>query len=293
VQSLDSVRLLTRGEPFNLRNVMRRVSPTVFQDALIWEVDESRTTFGQIEKSESFNFAQMSYMGGFDYPDNSVIALILEELSGFAQEWGALGVLADLPEHSPLFEGFRLAGFTIWARQSIYIFAKIPVEDKQASSTWREYQSTDKHSLSRLNKKQIPAFSQPMVPLSRKSEMRLVAMSPKNECVGYADISVGPKGVWVQPLFDCHANNADLLTGLSAAIPNPAARPIYLCTRSYQPQLGNFAESVGYEKVGSQVLMVKQLVLREQVDQREIKSLFEKGSIEGSVPLTQSKNKPN
>ena len=293
MQSLDSVRLLTRGEPLNLHNVMRRVSPTVFQDALIWEADESRTTFGQIEKSESFNFAQMSYMGGFDYPDNSVVALILEELSRFAQEWGALGVLADLPEHSSLFEGFRLAGFTIWARQSVYVFPKIPVEDNQTGSTWREYRSVDKHALSRLNKKYIPAFSQPMVPLSRKFEMRFVAVSLKNECIGYADISIGTKGVWVQPLIDCHDNYADLLTGLSAVIPNPTNRPMYLCTRSYQPQLGNYAESVGYEKVESQLLMVKQLVMREKVDQREIKSLFEKGSIEGSVPLTQSKNKPS
>ncbi len=53
VQGLDTSRLLTRGEPFNFRNLMRQVSPSVDLAAVIWDEIESETTFGQIEKTNT------------------------------------------------------------------------------------------------------------------------------------------------------------------------------------------------------------------------------------------------
>lgn len=291
MQGLDSVRLLTRGDPLNMRNVMRRVSPTVLQQAIIWEEIETQTTYAQIEKCETFDFAQMSYLGGLDYPDKHIVASLLEELAQFARGWAAVGILADLPEQSPLFEGFRLAGFTIWARQSIYTFPRTSTGDNDSDTVWRDYQPADRPALIRLHKKHVPAVSHPMAPLNRWSEMGLVALSAEKKYLGYADINVGPRGIWVQPLIDCHANNADLLSRLSAAVANPANRPVYLCARSYQPQLADFAERSGYEKVDSQILLVKHLVQREKVEQRELKRIFESSKVEGSVPLSQVRNK--
>ena len=116
VQGLDTSRLLTRGEPFNFRNLMRRVSPSVDLAAVIWDEVESESTFGQIEKNEYSDYAQISYLGGLEQPDSRVIAGILEALAVTAGEWNAFGILAELPEDSPLFEGFRIAGFSIWSR---------------------------------------------------------------------------------------------------------------------------------------------------------------------------------
>lgn len=289
MQGLDTSRLLTRGEPFNFRNLMRRASPTVDLAAVIWDEVESQTAFGQIEKKELCDYAQMSYLGGFDQPENKVTAGILEELAVIAGEWGAYGILAELTENSSLFEGFRIAGFSIWARQSIYqLMANTNPRQEQR---WRTSTSLDQHSVNKINKRIVPAFSQPMAAVSRKSENRIVACSDDGDFLAYAELYQGPKAWWVQPFILPDADSVGLLRQLANAIPNQNNRPIFLCARSYQPLVAIAAEKLGCRRVSSQTLLVKHLVLRDKVAQSTLQKIFEQGSIEGSLPVSRIKGK--
>lgn len=289
VQGLDTSRLLTRGEPFNFRNLIRRVSPSVDLAAVIWDEVESESTFGQIEKNEYSDYAQMSYLGGFDQPESRVIAGILEELAVTAGEWNAFGILAELPEDSPLFEGFRIAGFSIWSRQQVYLFDI--AETAFRNTSWQPYSSQDLIKLKQLHSEIVPLFVQPMVPVGRRAEDGLVAFSEKGDLLAYAELYQGPKAIWTQPFIRPEADISCLLSQLNSAILNPNKLPIYLCARSYQPSISVAAEGLGLSQIGAQTLMVKHLVLRNKVEQSSLQKIFESGSIEGSLPISNIESK--
>jgi hypothetical protein len=268
---------------------MRQVSPSVDLAAVIWDEIESETTFGQIEKNEYSDYAQMSYLGGLDQPESRVISGILEELAVTAGEWNAFGILAELPDNSPLFEGFRIAGFIIWSRQHVYLFDITETACKNTS--WQPYSSQDLIKLKQLHKKIVPLFVQPMVPVGRRAENGLVAFSEKGELFAYAELYYGPRGVWTQPYISPEADIPGLISQLYSAIPNPSKLPIYLCARSFQPSISVVVEGLGLRLIGAQTLLVKHLVLRNRMEQSSLQKIFESGSIEGSIPVSQIKNK--
>lgn len=264
---------------------MRQVSPGVEMTAVICDQVEQETTFGQIEKNEPCDYAKIAYIGGLDYPDKKIVAAILESLTAAAGSWGSYGVLAELPEQSLLFEGFRLAGFSIWARQQIY---RLSAEaDSGPQKIWRACSMRDLFDLKMLHSQLVPSFSQALAPLEHNYENGLVAYDAQGRCLGFAELCQGPKGIWAQPIISPEADVSFLLSRLAFAISNPTNRPLYLCARSYQPLVALSAEKMGCPKTSAQTLMVKHLVLRERIEQSALKKIFESGSVEGSLPVSQ------
>lgn len=289
MQSLDSVRYFTRGEPLNLRNVMQRVAPLVEQEAVIWEGEEGETCYAQIEKRQTRQYAQMCYLGCQEEPAPIDICRLLEHLVKSAGTWKAWGVLADLPESSPLFEGFRKAGFSIWARQNIYQLKSISFDDGKDSIRWRLWTSEDINFMNTLYKEVVPGAAQCIEPMTRKAALGLVAYQPDGCLAAYADLEYGPKGIWVQVISSSEMSSADLLKALPAAIPELAGRPVFLCVRSYQSWLDVAMEEVGFSSSEAQILLVKHLVLRKSLERNAVKQLFENSTMEGSLPITQLK----
>jgi len=288
-QSLDSVRYFTRGEPLNLRNVMQRVAPLVEQAAVSWEGEDSETCYAQIEKRQTRQYAQMCYLGCQEEPDPVDICRLLEHLVKSAGTWKAWGVLADLPESSPLFEGFRKAGFSIWARQNVYQLTSTDKNYDKDAIRWRLWKSEDINPMNALYKEVVPGVAQCIEPMTRKAALGLVAYQPDGSLAAYADLEYGPKGIWVQVISSPELKSAGLLKALPAAIPELAGRPVYLCVRSYQSWLDVAMQEVGFSRSEAQVLLVKHLVLRKSLERNAVKQLFESSTMEGSLPITQIK----
>ncbi|HBO34462.1 MAG TPA: hypothetical protein DD636_06975 [Anaerolineaceae bacterium] len=289
MQSLDSVRYFTRGEPLNLRNVMQRVAPFVEQAAFSWEGEDGESCYAQIEKRQTRQYAQMCYLGCQEESDPVNICRLLEHLIKSAGAWKAWGVLADITEPSPLFEGFRKAGFTIWARQNIYHLSSQQKEYNEEEIRWRLWSSEDIGFMNALYKEIVPGAVQCIEPMTRKTALGLVAYQPKGHLVAYADLEYGPKGVWVQMVSSPEVRSAGLLQSLPRAIPELAGRQVYLCVRSYQPWLDAGMEETGYSGSEAQVLLVKHLVLRKSLERSAVKQIFESSTMEGSLPITQIK----
>lgn len=287
MQSLDTVRFFTRGEPLNLRNVMQRVAVLVEQEAFIWEGEDGQSCYGQIEKRQSRPYAQMCFVVCQEEADPLVLCRVLEPLVESAGAWQAWGVLADLPEGSPLFEGFRKAGFRIWARQKIYNLTQTKGQSVETELQWRSWNSTDISSMRVLYREIVPASVQLIEPITRKSAIGMVLTQANGNLSAYADLEYGPKGVWAQMLVDPQVDPTDLLISLPQAIPELLGRPVYLCVRSYQPWVETALENAGYAPQEAQILLIKHLVLRSQVEQRAVKAIFESGGMEGSLPITQ------
>jgi len=268
---------------------MQRVAPLVEQAAISWENEEGQSCYGQIEKRQTRLYAQMCFLGYQEGLDSINICRLIEHLVKSAGDWKAWGVLADLPEDSPLYEGFRKAGFTIWARQNIY---QLNLKDHYYNNPtlkWRLWTSDDISTLIVLYKEVVPGAVQCIEPITRKAALGLVAFQPDGKLAAYADLEYGPKGVWVQVTISPEVRAADLLNSLADAIPELFGRSVYLCVRSYQPWLDAAMEETGNLKKESQILLVKHLVLRKSLERYAVKKIFENSNMEGSLPITQSK----
>ncbi len=285
LQSLDAIRFFTRGEPLNLRNVMQRVTLGVEQVAALLQASDYGC-YGQIEKRQTRQFAQMCYLGTLEDPEPEIISKLLEYLITIAGEWESLGVVADLPEISPLFEGFRKAGFTIWARQKVYNLSTSEIKKNDGELKWRTWTPNDFSAMYALYKEVIPCVVQSIEPLPRSSMPGLVAYQLNGSLAAYADLVYGPKGIWVQLTASPEAPANGFAESLTQAIPDIYGRPLYISVRSYLPWVESSIEDSGYIHQESQVLLVKHLTLRRQLERSNVKKIFEQSGMEGSLPIT-------
>lgn len=270
-----------------LRNVMRSVAPLVDREAMIWEGEEE-LCFGQIEKGQNKKYAQLSYLGCSENIQPLTVCRLLEPLVKEAGDWKALGVLADLPEGSALFEGFRKAGFVIWARQKVF---KLNLQDMPRSSmySWRAGTEFDKLAIVNLSKEVVPAAVQLIDCMSDKSADALVAYQKDGRLGAFAILEYGPKGVWASMTVHPDADTEALLSSLVQEVSDVLDRPIYLAVRSYQPHLENTVLRMGFGASENQILLVKHLVLRRALDPNQVKQIFETGSFEGSTTFSGEK----
>lgn len=268
---------------------MQRVAPLVEQAAIAWEGEQGESCYGQIEKRQVRRYAQMCFLGCQEETDPLNICCLLESLVKSAGNWKAWGVLADLPEPSSLMEGFRKAGFTIWARQNIYQLDSKNKESPSLSNPWRLWTSDDIAAVNALYKEVVPSLVQYVEPMSREAALGLVSFHQDGRLAGFADLEYGPKGVWVQVTTAPDVDATNLLHALPSAIPELFGRPVYLCVRSYMPWLDTALENEGVSKSEPQILLVKHLVLRKTLELSTVQKIFESKNMEGSLPITRVK----
>lgn len=140
-----------------------------------------------------------------------------------------------------------------------------------------------------LYKEVVPSAVQCIEPMTRKAALGLVAYQPDGGLAAYADLEYGPKGIWVEVITSPEVRSAGLLQSLPTAIPELAGRPVYLCVRSYQAWLDAVMHEVGFARSEAQILLVKHLVLRKSLERLAVKQIFDSSTMEGSLPITQTK----
>ena len=291
LQSLDYLRLVTRGEPFNLRNLMHSISPPIEQYVGYCDNDPERPCYAQVISRVDETQGQLTFLGACDDADQSDIASLLENLIANAGNWGTHYITCDLPANSPHLTGFKKAGFLTWANQTVFRLAPAVLEGSKPEFVWRTWNANDMRAMTSLYRGVVPGLFQPIEPITRKAALGLVLYHPEGELLGYADLDYGPKGVWVQPVLSPEANDPQILSDLQRAIPELYSRPAFLAVRSYQPWLASLAAQVPGEVQGSQLLMVRYLVRQLKVAEPQAFALYETGNIERSMPVSQIRQK--
>lgn len=291
LQSLDYLRLVTRGEPFTLRNLMHSISPPVEQYIAYCDNDPERPCYAQVISRVDETQGQLTFLGALADTDQSDIACLLENLIANAGKWGTYYITCDLPTDSPHLPGFKKAGFITWANQTIFRLAPTVLEDKKTEYPWRTWNANDMRAMTSLYRGVVPGLFQPIEPLTRKAALGLVLFNPEGELIGYADLDYGPKGVWAQPVLSPEANDPQILSDLQKAIPNLSNRPVFLAARSYQPWLASLAAQLPGDTQGSQLLMVRYLVRQSKAAEPQAFALYEVGNIERSMPVSQIRQK--
>ncbi|HEX8991117.1 MAG TPA: hypothetical protein VF784_05515 [Anaerolineales bacterium] len=275
--SLDSVRLLTRGNPLGAIGVMAYVNPRRHIYSAVSR-DDGPALAGGIIHTNGDSFAKLLYLAPASQMEHPALPALIENLTAQAGTWGAMHVLAEVDETSPAFVPLRKAGFAVYAWQRIWDVTPLAPETngKNGHANGVNENGNGNHEWRRLESASLPAiqnlFHQIVPPL-----LQPVESVPKQSggfvcCEGlraYVELNTGMVGIILLPLI--HPETPDVAVKLESLIrhlPNRGGRPVYVCVRSYQAWLEPALQDLGARAGDRQAIMVKhlaRLIKEEQV----------------------------
>jgi hypothetical protein len=267
--SLDSARLLTRGNPLGAIGVMSYMNPRRHIYSAV-ATDDGPTLAGGVIHTSGDTFAKLLYLAPASQMEHRSLPGLIENLTSQAGSWGALHVLAEVDEISPAFAPLRKAGFSVYAWQRIWdVTALLSERGRQdgnghgngngnngTTNPWVPVQSIHLPAVQNLYHQIVPPLLQPVEPAPKQPTGYIC-----NEHMrAHVSISRGMVGIVLFPLI--HPEATDVSSKLSAlihSIPNRGGRPIYICVRSFQAWLEPVLEDLGARAADRQAIMVKHL----------------------------------
>ena len=277
--SLDSARILTRGNPLSAVALLSYLDPRrhIYTSVV---TDNGISLMGQVTLHEEETSARVTFLA----PTQNINGLtqpLLDHLVTQAGEWGAFHLLAEVDEEAPAFRLLRQAGFAMYAWQRIW---KLPFSDPEnvKKDIWRQAAEMDWPAVQSLYGQIVPALLHP-VEILPKQAMGLVCR-PEGNLQAYLAVNSGPKGIWIQPIVppdsDCVSEQ---LAGLTYALAGGHTRPIYVCVRSYQAWLESVLEDLGAQAGPRQAVMVRRLAKLQKVEEKV--SAIDKVLVKPTAPV--------
>jgi hypothetical protein len=252
--SLDSARLLTRGNPLSAAGLVAYFNPARHIYSAVHSVDGD-VLLGGIIHSHGDSFARLLYLAPQRDLTHPGLPPLIEHLASEAGTWGAFHILAEVNEDSDAFPALRAAGFSVYAWQRIWDISDIET-DSSASVCWQKAQSPNLHAIQSLFHQIVPPLLQPVEPTPKRASG--LVCNEGGMC--YVRLSQGVAGTLVSPLIHPEATSVpEKIGALGAQIPYRSGRPVYLCVRSYQAWLEPVLADLGAKSGPRQAVMVKHL----------------------------------
>jgi hypothetical protein len=275
--SLDSARVLTRGNPLSAVALLSYLDPRHHIYTAVAS-DGGNSLMGQVTLREEETSARMTFLAPAENI-NGLTSHLLDHLVAEVGGWGAFHLLAEVNEDSPAFRLMRQAGFAMYAWQRVW---KLPVYNPaNQKDIWRQASEMDWLALQSLYDQIVPALLHPVEVLP-KQVMGLVCS--QGNLQAYVTVSSGPKGVWILPIVppdsDCVSEQ---LAGLTSAVSDWREKDIYVCVRSYQAWLESVLEDLGAEAGPRQAVMVRRLAKLQKVEEKV--SAMDKVLVKPAAPV--------
>jgi len=262
---LDSETVLTEGSHPLQHALLSYLMPMAGAPTLIWRADGNHSAvMGQLRHRQGEGHARVLYMAPAAEASGDGWQQLIERLAVEAGERRAQNLIAEVNEKGAGFEALRQAGFGIYARQTLWKLAARQAATKASENVAvRQAVRADAIGVSTLYSNVVPRLVQQVEPGPQHVERGYV-LQDGGELVAYLGVRRGPQGIWVEPFLHPEAfdlSEAVLETCLQL-LPSPSEKPLYLCVRRYQDWLQSVMPRVGFEPLGSQVVMVKRLAVR-------------------------------
>ena len=264
--SLDSARLLTRGNPLGAMGMMAYMNPRRHLYSAVADEDHS-TLLGGIIHTSGDSFARLLYLAPATLLNHPLLPALVESLTEQAGIWGAFHVLAEVDEASDAFPPLRAAGFSVYAWQRMWDVSNLSYTDSHCK--WSRIKSADLPSIQNLYHQIVPQLLQPVEQMPK----RAVGFICHDGVRCYVSASSGMIGIVLTPLIHPEATDVSAkIISLVKNFPDRGGRPIYLCVRSYQAWLEPVLEDLGAHAGERQAVMVKHLT-RLAKDEQAVKSV--------------------
>ncbi|HUW96468.1 MAG TPA: hypothetical protein VMW58_11840 [Anaerolineae bacterium] len=228
---------------------------------------------------------------------------LLEHLSVAKGESGLQRVFATVPDSGQAPEVFRQAGFGAYARRHVLRLDQLPLDiDAEHSTHCQSVQEGDAPALQRLRSSLIPRPVQQaeggiqaerdptgILPWWKSREDREYVWGEGGEIQALIRIVIGEEGHWLRILLGPNTGgHADaVLRDSLRLVASYPARPIYCAVREYEGGLQGALNSLGFEPVASELLMVKHTTVRARVPVKKLSRALEKG-VETAAPISTS-----
>jgi hypothetical protein len=293
---LDAETALTQGNHPLQQALLAYLMPMAGPPTFIWRGDTKGAdgdgraregkpappvVFGQLRHRLGEEHARLLYLAPVVAGESNAWLPLLERLAVEAGERRAQNLLAEVNEKSPEYEALREASFAIYARQSLWKLAPgtTPAHAVEPAPM-RAATRADAIAVSTLYSNIVPRLVQQVEPGPQHIERGYV-LDHAGELVAYLDVRRGPLGIWVEPFLHPEAYDLSeaVLTACLQLVPSRKEKPLYICIRRYQDWLQEVVARVGFEPIGSQVVMVKRLAVR--LNEPLLKPL---PVVEGQVP---------
>lgn len=251
--SLDSARLLTRGNPLSAAGLVAYFNPARHIYSAVHVLD-GNALLGGVIHNEGDSFARLLYLAPLAGLTQPGLLPLIEHLSGEAGSWGAFHIVAEVEEDSDTFLALRKSGFSVYAWQRIWDVSQI--NGHETPIRWQKAQSLNLHAIQTLFYQIVPPLLQPIEP-TPKFASGLVC-NEGARC--YVSLAQGAAGVLASPLIHPEATGVpEKISALVRQIPAHGKKPIYLRVRSYQAWLEPALEDLGAKSGPRQAVMVKHL----------------------------------
>jgi len=251
--SLDSARVLTRGNPLGAMGIMAYMNPQRHLYAAVCS-DHDTTLIGSIIHTNGESFAKLLYLAPASRVDHPAVPALIESLAVEAGTWGVFHVVADVAEAWPAFVTLRRAGFAVYAWQRMWNVSALGGSD--GLNKWSRAASVHLPAIQSLHHQIVPPLLQAIEPAPRRATGYFCGAGAG--C--HVSSSSGLTGIVLFPLI--HPETTDVAGKLGSLIqhlPNRGGRPVYLCVRSYQAWLENVLEELGAQAGERQAVLVKHL----------------------------------
>lgn len=255
-----------------LETIFSNIVPSARSLTLV-NSDSGRPWFGQIVHQPGDEYAYLSFLA----PANRLVegtagegALLelVDDLAALTGARGALRLLADVEEHSPVTSLLHQAGFSVYTRQRVWRIANDPPHGHQPFSghAWRRVTWSDSLPIQALVNSLVPGLVQKIEPPYGEKPCGIVCYQ-EGEIAAYVEMHEGLKGIYAWPFV--HPDAEVLSHELGAIIYQLAGatpqRPAYVCISHYQSWLENALEDMDALPGNQQVLMAKYLAARQKM----------------------------
>ena len=280
----DSELALTRGNPAGPLALLSYLDPTrgSFTGVTSGKKDHAPLV-GQMIYTPGQRSANISFLLPGDDLDHPLLPDLINCLAVQAGSWGASHLLAEIEESSPALDPVRNSGFSVYGWQTIWQLPAPAVQ--RQSGPWQVAVPSDDTHTRTLYQQLVPLLVQAAEPYSPGKGPRLVYRDG-DEVLAYAEATVGPQGIFVQPVIHPAVRDVEpLLAGLAAQLPYVATRPVYIAVRSYHAWVESSLHHMNSLPAPRQALLVKHLAVFQRVTLLARKPAREAYNTEASVPL--------
>jgi len=247
------------------------------------EEDGSEPLLAQARHLPAARACRLTFLAPARLADSALAAQALDYLAAQAGARGAVHLLAEVDEQSPLLTALRRNQFTVVARQHLWQMTAAPPAAPE--ELWRPCQPEDLPAVRRLVKALVPPLVQTVEP--PPADIGGWVCWQDGKLRAFVQMEYGPRGIWLQ-LFvhpDLRAVQA-VLSDLLHRLPNRMGRAVYFNVRSYQGWLGEALDALGAERGAGQALLVRRLAVRVPARRRLALNILKNGHAEMTTPIT-------
>lgn len=282
---LDTMRILTNGPIFVPTGaLLSMLAPATGFFTYLCQDDKAEGTvlFGQVSHTTGITSAHLTFVAPESGLANAQLIPMIDHLALHVGERGAMHLVADVEEQSPISGLLRQAGFGIYARQRTWRLKPSTKSDK--GRLWRAATRQDEAAVHFLYTNLVPGLVQQVECLPTENLQGLVYYRG-SDLLAYVDLVSGLNGVFALPYIHPDAEvTAIQLVHLLQRLPSWYSRPVYICIRSYQSWLDPILQELDAQPGTPQVVMVRRLTVRRAIHTQPITALNHT-STEPTVPV--------